>query len=246
MKFYTKCPQHHRRSLYKRFSPESLVCMPVCDAQLTSVTKVEHLISDTEIDAILHVVQESRLPAYTSSAEEDVGSDGNPIHTTTYLQTDNIFETKLPWLHRRLLTVVRRINTINKWGFDINSRSALSVRVAEYHEMRVGGVLRNAEHYDIGSLVTVDIMLKEAAQGAAFRTLETTVQNPADSSNIYLRTHPFEAGDALVFVSHKYHCVSPLTEGSRKVLVIEFWTGKKRSCGHRCDIPFKECNFVDC
>lgn len=220
--------------------------MPVCDAQLTSVSKVRHLVSDLEINAILRVVQESRLPAYTSSAEEDVDVDGKPIHTTTYLQTDNIFETELRWLHRRLLKVVRRMNKINKWGLDANGSSSLNIRVSEYHEMRVGGALRNPQHYGIGSMVTVDIMLQEATEGAVFQTLETTVQNHADPSNVYLRNHPFAAGDALVFVSHKYHCVSPLTEGSRKVLVVEFWTGKKRHCGHRCDLPFEECTFVDC
>lgn len=221
--------------------------MPIADAQLTSVSKVKHLLSAIEISAILSFVEEARLPAYTSNAEEDVDINGSPIHTTTYLQTNNLFETKLPWLHRRLLKVVRRLNRINQWGFDIGVSSLISVRVAEYHEMRVGGSLRNVEHYDIGSLLTVDIMLQEATEGAVFQTLESTAQDQdRNDSNPYIKSHHFEAGDALVFVSHKYHCVSPLLEGSRKVLVVEFWSGDKRTCGHRCDVAFGECSFVDC
>ena len=34
------------------------------------------------------------------------------------------------------------------------------MRVAEYHEMEMGGSLSDVYHYDIGSLVTVDIMLE--------------------------------------------------------------------------------------
>ena len=32
-------------------------------------------------------------------------------------------------------------------------------------------------------------------------------------------------GDALVFLSHKYHCVSELTRGTRHVMVCELWQG---------------------
>ena len=49
-----------------------------------------------------------------------------------------------------------------------------------------------------------------------------------------MKEHVFERGDALVFVSHKYHCVAPVTHGERRVLVIELWEGEERSCPHRC------------
>ena len=35
----------------------------------------------------------------------------------------------------------------------------------------------------------------------------------------------WEQGDALVFLSHKYHCVSRLTRGTRQVMVCELWQG---------------------
>ena len=57
-------------------------------------------------------------------------------------------------------------------------------------------------HYDSGSTVTIDIMLSNPGsdyQGGNFQTLELDGE---------LRQYQFEEGDALVFVSHKYHwCV---------------------------------------
>ena len=43
------------------------------------------------------------------------------------------------------------------------------------------------------------------------------------------------AGDAIVFCSHKHHSVLPVTRGTRRVLVVEFWEGEERACGHRCE-----------
>ena len=52
--------------------------------------------------------------------------------------------------------------------------------------------------------------------GGTFQTLE------ADG---HLKPYQFELGDALVFVSHKYHCVAPVTAGRRRVLVTELFSG---------------------
>ena len=46
-----------------------------------------------------------------------------------------------------------------QWGFDTRS-SCWNIRVAEAHEMHAGGSLADTHHYDIGSLITVDIMLE--------------------------------------------------------------------------------------
>ena len=54
--------------------------------------------------------------------------------------------------------------------------------------------------------------------GGNFQTLE------ADG---HLEPHQFELGDALVFVSHKYHCVAPVTAGRRRVLVTELFCGEE-------------------
>ena len=57
----------------------------------------------------------------------------------------------------------------------------------------------------------------------------------------YDQRHCLERGDALVFVSHKFHSVSPVTTGCRRVLVAELWHGPARECGHRCMARAGEC-----
>eukprot|EP00435_Cladocopium_sp_Y103_P009231 s1476_g2.t1 len=100
--------------------------------------------------------------------------------------------------------------------------------------MHPGGGLRDPNHYDVGSLITVDVMLEEAEAGGRFQTLEPSGR---------LLSHRFKAGDALVFQGHKYHCVSPVKKGRRRVLVVELWRGRERCCGHRCDWRWKHCPF---
>ena len=52
----------------------------------------------------------------------------------------------------------------------------------------------------------------------------------------YLRSHAFEKGDLLLFLSHKYHCVKPVVRGVRHVLVAELWEGDEREpADGRCD-----------
>ena len=58
-----------------------------------------------------------------------------------------------------------------------------------------------------------------------------------------LVAHDWRVGDALVFPSHKYHCVAPITAGVRRVLVLEFWEGVERWCDHRCEVPRGECAY---
>ena len=81
----------------------------------------------------------------------------------------------------------------------------------------------------------MDLMLSPTSdfEGGTFSTLE---------SNGELRDHTFEQGDLLVFLSHKYHMVSPVTSGTRKVLVCELWDGLERRCNCRCDLPWGPCN----
>ena len=77
--------------------------------------------------------------------------------------------------------------------------------------------------------ITIDIMLDRPGvdfQGGHFQTLQM---------NNELHRHSFEQGDALVFVSHKYHCVAPVTAGLRRVLVTELWGRQGRRCAHRCE-----------
>ena len=84
--------------------------------------------------------------------------------------------------------------------------------------MRAGGGLPDPYHHDIGSLVTVDVMLSDPVtdfEGGEFHTLET---------NGHMKPHTFASmGDALMFVSHKYHSIQPVARGVRRSLVVELW-----------------------
>lgn len=80
------------------------------------------------------------------------------------------------------------------------------------------------------SVVTVDLLLSEAGggefSGGEFQTFERDGK---------LLPHELGRGDAVSFLSHKYHSVGAVTQGVRKVLVIEFWRGTARTCPHRCE-----------
>ena len=82
----------------------------------------------------------------------------------------------------------------------------VGVRCVEYHTVQPGGGLPDPKHHDIGSLLTVDILLSSPSDdfgGGTFSTLE------ADGK---LLPHRFggrsegqeRPGDALLFLSHKW------------------------------------------
>mmetsp|Transcript_111813 Transcript_111813/g.216661 ORF Transcript_111813/g.216661 Transcript_111813/m.216661 type:complete len:289 (-) Transcript_111813:358-1224(-) len=112
-----------------------------------------------------------------------------------------------------------------------------NVRCAEYHvHCGPSPALPDRYHHDTDSLVTLDILLTDSSefQGGVFQTLE------ADST---MNPVTWSVGDALVFVSHKYHCVQKVLAGERRVLVLEFWRGPECRCPHRClaEWPYRAC-----
>jgi hypothetical protein len=58
-----------------------------------------------------------------------------------------------------------------------------------------------------------------------------------------MQRHRFQLGDAVIFPSLKFHQVSTITKGCRKVLVLEFWHGVERHCSHRCHTTEGLCGF---
>ena len=112
--------------------------------------------------------------------------------------------------------------------------ATLNLRSAEYHDIGPGGALPHPKHLDYGSLITVDFMLSDTDdfEGGTFSTLE------ADGT---LQPRAFERGDMIIFLSHKYHCVAPVTAGRRNVLVCELWEGLPRICPQRCSDAFGPC-----
>lgn len=141
-----------------------------------------------------------------------------------------------------LVSLMKEADVHASWGLLLDQDH--EVRCIEFHEYVAGqgcdaGIRSGAPdmtHYDAGSLVTLDLMLSDTKdfEGGSFATPEQ------DGT---LQAHSFEQGDVLVFVSHKYHHVSPVTSGTRAVLVIELWRGPRRTCAHRCLNPMGDCHF---
>ena len=202
------------------------------DAQKMAVAHVPGVLSDDEVSAI-HKFSKSNCDRL--EVNRKTGTDEWAVR---YLQTGGLFRTAFPALVDRLIDVMQAVDR-DHWNLlKDRDRANLSLRCVEYHHILPGGALADPRHFDTGSLLTLDILLSDsddAFEGAEFQTLE------ADGS---FATHRFgKSGDAVLFVSHKYHCVRPLRRGVRNVLVVELWEGDERVCGHRCNTHWGKCGW---
>ena len=184
-------------------------------AQLTRVFRLRQLFSLSEIQQIQQLGDP--LPFYRPHPTSS--------RTTSYLSAGHRFGKALPHIRAKLLEAARCVDQC-RWR--LLRGCAVSPRCVEYHRLTAGRDVLYPTHHDHGSLVTVDVMLssRQEYDGGQFQTLEPTGR---------MRSHPFEQGDALVFVSHKYHCVAPVERGERRVLIMEVWEGDERACPHRCN-----------
>jgi hypothetical protein len=163
-----------------------------------------------------------------------------------------------------------------RWGLLEKRRGqplGIAPRCIEYHEVGAGGALADPQHYDHGSLLTLDIMLADGAagdfEGGAFMAATTNAaatdsptpgakgSSSSSSSSSggaaaaaaaaaaapVFERQDFGCRDALLFVSHKKHMVQPVTAGVRRVLILEIWQGAERRCGHRCTRHAGVCEF---
>ena len=215
-------------------TPPRLV--PVDEAQANNVVRMPRFLSDDDIDS---------LRAAAVAVSVDLERAGRPgAHDLAFRQASpkgswsSVFLNHrmaelLPALHSRLFAAAKAADQA-QWGLLDADRHALSFRVAELHTVTPGGGIRSAVHHDYGSLITLDLMLSdpEDFEGGSLQTPE------ADGS---LVTHRFERGDLLLFQSHKYHSVTPVTAGTRSVLVLELWEGLPRRCPRRCTDPWGPC-----
>eukprot|EP00629_Pelagomonadales_sp_RCC1024_P009292 CAMPEP_0119278796 /NCGR_PEP_ID=MMETSP1329-20130426/19722_1 /TAXON_ID=114041 /ORGANISM="Genus nov. species nov., Strain RCC1024" /LENGTH=210 /DNA_ID=CAMNT_0007279323 /DNA_START=113 /DNA_END=742 /DNA_ORIENTATION=+ len=147
---------------------------------------------------------------------------------TQYLNAAGLARREAPELLDRLAALAKEIDAEHFGG----RAAATNARCVELHACGPGASLNDPRHFDSGSVVTVDVMLEEADAGGHFETLE------ADGS---LLRHPFQRGDAVVFPSYKYHSVSRVEEGLRRVLVMELWHGDEKLCNHRCTVARGDC-----
>jgi len=205
------------------------------DAQKTEVVRVPSFLSAAEVEDLheLHKELQPLLGSAGRTSGNQAAAYRQGTWETSYLSTDGLFARARPALRQRLLDLAREMDA-EHWNVMSRATRPVLPRCVEYHTVEPGGSLPYPTHYDAGSLVTIDIMLSDSSdfRGGEFRTLEP------DGS---MRSYAFEKGDALCFVSHKFHCVSPLTAGRRNVLVVELWEGVERQCAHRCERHTGEC-----
>ena len=206
-------------------------------AQRTEVVHLPSAVAAAEIEALRTAGRRLRDENFATLRRVfDAGE-----YRTTWLQASALSDA-VDATVRKLIGLMVRADS--QAGWRLLADGDYRTRCVEYHENvstgggRVSTGAATAEHYDAGSLVTLDLMLSPASAfaGGAFGTLE------ADGT---MRPQRFEQGDAICFVSHKYHTVAPVTQGTREVLVIEVWRGPERHCPHRCLKPSGVCDYVN-
>ena len=181
------------------------------DAQRTTVVRFPQLLTREEVEQIRGLADE--VEALDTSAVLDFSKDPETAHRgawkTVYLQS-GAFRDRLPDTIRQKLTdAVAQADKAQRWRLlDCEH----GVRNAEVHAVGTGGCLPEPTHHDTGSLITLDVMLSSAEEfdGGEFRTLQTGGK---------MKDYEFEQGDAMVFCSYKFHCVSPVTRGTRRVFI---------------------------
>ena len=222
------------RAEYERY--KACVEMPLSNfdeatAQLTQCVRVRGLLSRDDIAAVHRAGKEYALRNPDATIDRSAWGQPSGTWLVTFLNTDGAFESMLPELYERIR---RAAVTVDREHWNVTADiEHVNYRVVEYHTMRSSldgkptkGGLHTKRHCDQGSLITIDILLTDPADidGGVLQTLE------ADGT---LLDHSWEQGDALFFLSHKYHCVSELTRGTRNVMVCELWQGTENDTPSR-------------
>jgi hypothetical protein len=152
------------------------------DAQQLQVVRLPRFLSDDEIALILETASDIRRDGAgevrLQSDQEVVEADGHRGEwSTIYLQTEHMFQARLPELHDRIKRAAIAADRAN-WGVCAAALAAadegsdVRTRVIELHTVGPTGGLPAAQHFDSGSCVTIDLMLSEPDAGGAFETLE--------------------------------------------------------------------------
>lgn len=209
--------------------------MTPTDAQRTEVVALRKFLTRAEVAAL-----KADIAALGGSIGRIERSErGAPAFigpwVTTYLHTSHILAERFGPLRRRLVDAAAAADAAH-WGV-LGDGAGVNVRTCECHRYGPGGALSADRHYDAGSLITMGLMLSspgEDFEGGGFVTPE------ADGT---VARHTYDEGDLLLFVSHKYHNVEPVTEGARTVLITELWRGPEKTCAHRC-LTLGDCDYT--
>jgi len=210
--------------------------MSAAVAQKTQVVRVEQLLSSSEISKFMsevRLLQEQRKCWQTL----DYRTGPRCGWRTTYLHTNGVFQACFGSLGNKLRQTLFEVDAANWCVLLDRERDNLTFRTIEYHEYTAGGNLSSVGHYDSGSLLTIDVMLADSSKDFEGGQLSL----PEADGNV--TTPQMNQGDAVVFLSHKYHNVTPVTKGKRTVLVLELWEGPERTCAHRCG-SMEPCDYT--
>ena len=130
---------------------------------------------------------------------------GSKAHAITYLHRDGYFGRDHGPLLKKITGAMAR-----DWR-----GPPLTVRCVEHHVYTEGGGLVLEDHRDLGSSLSLSVLLSDQYKGGAFTTTEAGV----------ITTHAPSIGDGVLFASETVHNVSPIERGERRALVVELWTG---------------------
>ena len=183
----------------------------------------------------LHEIEEIKAAALAMSKLNPV-----PKWDTVYLQNQHYFQNNHRHIYDKIKALVRDVDE-EHWGLlqalEKTIGNGVNARCIEFHEYSLNARRICGPHVDTGSLFTVDIMLSCTSEfeGAKFTTDRLPAEPVDPKARLpHTQRHRFEQGDAIVFLSHKLHSVTPIKSGTRNVFVLEFWEGSECQGSHRC------------
>jgi len=140
-------------------------------------------------------------------------------HVSVFVHVNKRIDEELPEIYSKIVNLMHQTDKEQNWNL---LSSSSNIRVMEYHEYTEGGSVADPFHADGGSLVTSSILLSSPStfEGGEFSTMELdkVTMNYHDNMN---------EGDAVVFVSEKWHSVEVVESGNRQSFVTEIWPGPR-------------------
>ena len=181
-------------------------------AERTSGRHLHALLDAEEIASIITAAHAMAQEHDGCSYKDLLVAYGN-AHAALYMHKGGYFGRALPALQQKLISQM-----CSQCSWPLRRPDALTIRCIEFHTYTPPGALMDPGHRDKGSIISMSVLLSDAAEhdGGRFITWE-------DCSPT---THELARGDAVLFPSEKVHNVSPLSRGVRQSLVIELWEGK--------------------
>ena len=165
---------------------------------------LEQLLSPGDRAAVEQAAVVCRRRYPRLSGEGDV--TGSVAHEITYLHRDGYFGRDHGPLLKKITGAMAR-----DWR-----GPPLTVRCVEHHVYTEGGGLVLEDHRDLGSSLSLSVLLSDQYTGGAFTTT---------SEAGIITTHAPSVGDGVLFASETVHNVSTIESGERRALVVELWTG---------------------